>query len=174
MAGGAPESDVRAGRLGAAPLVAGDDGASRRPPPRRREAERTILAVIAVAGALGALARYGLAQVVHVGPGQFPWSTFWVNVSGSGAIGVVLALVAERFPHARLARPLVVTGFLGAFTTFSTYMVDADLLFRAHAFLVGSVYTVASLLAGGAAAAVGVRLGRFLARLDGSLEERLG
>lgn len=141
---------------------------------RRAATERTILLVIGTAGILGALSRYAVARLLPTPPGQFPWSTFWINVTGSLAIGFVLVLLRERFPRARVARPLVVTGFLGAYTTFSTYMVDADLLFRGHDLATGAIYTVASLLAGGFAALVGVLLGRFLAGLGGRLEEQLG
>lgn len=158
--------------LGVAPAArAGRAGPEVR---RRRRAERTILVVIAAAGALGALARDGVAHLVHAAPGHFPWGTFWTNVVGSFAIGLVLVLLTERFPRARLARPLVVTGFLGAFTTFSTYVVGADLLVRGHAVGTGLAYAVGSVLAGAVAALCGILLGRFLSRLDQSLGDQLG
>ena len=54
---------------------------------QRRQA---ALAAMALGGALGTAARYGVAQVVHAAPGSFPWPTFWTNLSGSGA-GLALA-----------------------------------------------------------------------------------
>lgn len=139
----------------------------------RRGAERTILVVIASAGALGALARYGFARLVSSPAGHFPWATFWTNVSGSLVIGLVLVLVTERFPRARLARPLVATGFLGAFTTFSTYTVGTDLLVRDHRVGLAALYALASLAAGAVAALGGIVAARLLVRLDRSLDEQL-
>ena len=141
---------------------------------RRAAAQRVVLLVIGIAGILGALARYAMSRLLPTPPGRFPWSTFWTNVTGSLVIGVVLVLLTERFPRARVARPLVVTGFLGAYTTFSTYVVDADLLFRGHDLATGAIYAVASLLAGGGAALVGIWLGRFLSGLDRRLSEHVG
>ncbi|MHB1508739.1 MAG: fluoride efflux transporter FluC [Acidimicrobiales bacterium] len=144
-----------------------------RAPRRHRKGQRTILLVVGSAGALGALARYGVESLLPSPAGQFPWSIFWINVSGSLAIGFVLVLLTERFPRGRLARPLIATGLLGAFTTFSTYTVDADLLFRARHFVTGGVYSLSSLFAGVVAALVGIVLACFLIRLDHRLNEQL-
>lgn len=144
-----------------------------RGPHRRRGAQRTILLVVGTSGLLGALARYGLSEAIRTPPGSFTWSTFAINVSGSLLIGLVLVLLLERFPRARVARPLIVTGFLGAYTTFSTYMVDADLLFRSGDLATGIAYTLASMVGGGVAAGSGIALGRLLVRVDRHLEERL-
>jgi protein CrcB len=81
-----------------------------------------VLGVIALGGALGATARYGVAQLVHVAPDTFPWATFWTNGTGSFALGLILALVLERFPPGRYLRPFLATGFLGAYTTYSTFV----------------------------------------------------
>ncbi len=75
-------------------------------------------------------ARYGIAQLIHVAPDSFPWATFWTNISGSFALGLVLALIVERFPPTRYLRPFVATGFLGAYTTYSTFAVETDLLVK--------------------------------------------
>jgi CrcB protein len=107
-----------------------------------------VLAAIAVGGALGASARYGVAQLVHVSPGSFPWSTFWTNVAGSFALGVVLALVLERFPPTQFVRPFVATGFLGAFTTYSTFAVETDLLVKDGHAAIAVAYVASSLVAG--------------------------
>lgn len=145
----------------------------RRDPNRHRKAQRTILIVIGCAGIVGALARYAMSRLITVPDGHFPWSTFWINVTGSLVIGFVLVLLIERFPRARVARPLIATGFLGAYTTFSTYMVDTDLLFKAHKIATGAIYAFGSLGAGLAAATAGILFARFVVRLDHGLNEQL-
>ncbi len=150
-----------------------ETAANRQDPPRLLRAQRSILLVVGSAGAVGALARYAMARLIRTPQGHFPWSTFWINVTGSLVIGFVLVLLTERFPRARLARPLIATGFLGAYTTFSTYVVDTDLLFRGHDIATGAVYAVSSLLAGGAATFAGVVLARLVVRLDHRLDDEL-
>ena len=115
---------------------------------RGRRPDARVLAAIAFGGALGAPARYGVAQVVHVAADSFPWATFWTNVSGSFALGLVLALVLERFPPTRYVRPFVATGFLGAYTTYSTFAVETDLLVKNGHAAIGLAYEVASLVVG--------------------------
>ena len=129
----------------------------------RRRNDPAVLAAIAAGGALGAPARYGVAQLVHVGPGSFPWATFWTNVSGSFALGLVLVVLVARFPPTTFLRPFVATGFLGAYTTYSTFAVETVLLARDGAVGLACAYTTASLVAGLGAAAGGMVLGRRLA-----------
>jgi CrcB protein len=114
---------------------------TRRPEPR-------LLAAIALGGALGAPARYGLAQLIGGSSAGFPWATFCTNVSGSFVLGLVLALVLERFPPTRYLRPFVATGFLGAYTTYSTFAVETDLLIKNGHAAIGLAYVGASLAAG--------------------------
>jgi fluoride exporter len=128
-----------------------------------RRAEPSVLAAIALGGALGALARHGVAQLFESAAGGFPWATFWVNVSGSFALGLLLALLIERFPPSRHLRPFVATGFLGAYTTYSTFAVESVLLTKDGDAAVAAAYVAASLVAGfvavwsGMLAARGVR-----------------
>jgi CrcB protein len=138
-----------------------------------QRARRTIVTAVAVGGAAGALVRYGVATALPVHPGRFPWSTFIVNVSGSLAVGVLLVLLTERFPRARLARPLLATGFFGAYTTFSTYAVDTDNLLRGHDLWLAVAYLAGSLVAGLAAVVAGVALARAAIHLDRRLDEQL-
>ena len=119
-----------------------------------------MLAAVAVGGALGAPARYGLAQLVHAGAGTYPWATFWTNVSGSFVLGVVVVVVARRFPSDRYLRPFVATGFLGAYTTYSTFAVETVVLARDGRVALACAYAAASLAAGLAAAAIGIAIGR--------------
>ncbi|HEV8627410.1 MAG TPA: fluoride efflux transporter CrcB [Acidimicrobiia bacterium] len=131
---------------------------------RARRRDPRVMAAVALGGALGAPARYGISLAVHVTPGTFPWGTFWTNVSGSFALGFFLALVLERFPPTRYLRPFVATGFLGAYTTYSTFAVETDLLVRNGHLSVAFVYVLASFGAGLTAAWVGALLTRIAPR----------
>lgn len=128
----------------------------------RRENLWPVLAVVSAGGVLGALARYGLATAWPHRPDQFAWSTLVTNVSGCLLIGVLMVLVTEVYPQRRLLRPFVGVGFLGGYTTFSTYVVDAGRNAGAGAAATGLVYfvvtLVAALLAVWAGAAVTARV----------------
>ena len=99
---------------------------------------------------------------MHAAPGTFPWPTFWTNITGSFALGFVLAVLVERFPPTRYLRPFVATGFLGAYTTYSTFAVETDLLIKDGHAVIGIVYTGVSLLAGLAAVWLGISSARAL------------
>jgi CrcB protein len=121
-----------------------------------------VLAAIALGGALGAPARYGIAQLVHVAKDSFPWATFLTNITGSFVLGLILVLVLERFPPTRYLRPFVATGFLGAYTTYSTFAVETDLLIKDGHAALGLVYSAASLAAGFLAVLTGILAARTL------------
>jgi CrcB protein len=131
--------------------------AARRPQP-------SVIAAIAVGGILGTLSRYAVSRVVHVAPDSFPWPTFTVNVTGAFALGLLLTLVIERWPPSRYVRPFVAIGFLGAYTTFSTYMVETDLLIKNGAVDVAVFYVIGSLVAGFVAVYLGIVAGRLRPR----------
>ena len=127
--------------------------------PQSRAHPRVLLA-IAAGGALGAPARYGVAQVITVRPDHFPWATFATNVSGSFALGFLLVLLIHRFPPTRYLRPFFATGFLGAFTTFSTFAVETDLLVSHGHAATAATYALASIVVGLGAVWVGIAGGR--------------
>jgi fluoride exporter len=139
-----------------------DDGAApaRRPGPRPPQqpahTQPAVLAAIAVGGALGASARYGLSRSWPSHGGGFPWATFWTNVSGSFVLGLFLVIVVERTRPHRLLRPFFATGFLGAYTTFSTFAVETDVLLRDGHAATAAGYAFASLAVGLAAAWLGM------------------
>lgn len=118
-------------------------------------------ALIALGGALGALARYGLTVWVQqrLLPSTFPWGTFVINVSGSFVLGLVATLITERFLHHPGWRPFVTIGFVGAYTTFSTFEYESARLgpsWQALGNLVGSV------VVGYACVWLGIRLAHVL------------
>jgi fluoride exporter len=127
-----------------------------------RRVRISVLGAVALGATLGAPARYGIAQVIHVAPGTFPWATFVTNVSGSFALGLILALILERFPPTRYLRPFVATGFLGAYTTYSTFAVETDLLIKQGHAAVAVAYAAASLVIGFVAVWAGIGAARII------------
>jgi fluoride exporter len=134
---------------------------------RAQHAQPHVLLAIALGGVLGTLVRYWISRIVHVAPDSFPWATFTVNVSGAFALGLVLTLIIERWPPKLYVRPFVAIGFLGAYTTFSTFTVEADLLVKNGAVAVAGLYVVGSLLAGFVAVYLGIVAGRLWPRARG-------
>jgi CrcB protein len=122
-----------------------------------------IAVAVAAGGALGAPARYALDRAVAVGGGEFPWGTFVVNVSGCFALGALVGALLVHWPTARYARAFGAAGFLGSFTTFSTFALEVDLLVERGHLVVAAGYVVASLFAGLAATAVGLTIARWSA-----------
>jgi CrcB protein len=112
---------------------------------------------IGVGGFLGAAGRYQLGQWAAGQWGAaFPWGTLLVNVLGSFLLGFYLALVTERFVGRPVTRLFLATGFLGAFTTFSTFSYEAVRLVAAGAPGVALAYVAGSLALGLAAAVAGM------------------
>jgi CrcB protein len=108
-------------------------------------------------GALGSLARYltGMAILARY-PGRFPLGTFVVNIAGSLAIGVVMTVLATRLAHTNW-RLFLVVGFLGGFTTFSSFEFEAWITARSNP-LLAFWYVVASVTAGYLGVWVGIWL----------------
>jgi CrcB protein len=123
-----------------------------------------VVVAIALGGALGAPARYEVSRLVHVAKDTFPWATFWTNVTGSVVLGFVLVLLIERFPPSRYARPFLAVGFLGAYTTMSTFMVETALLVKDGRVAIAAMYVAASVAAGFSAVWLGIAAGRALPR----------
>ena len=113
------------------------------------------VALIAVAGAAGALARYGVGTAVGVR--TFPWGTLGINVAGSFLLGLLLQAGPGRIDDD--VRVALAVGFLGAFTTFSTFSYETIALLRDGRAAAAALYVGASVIAGVGAAAIGYRIG---------------
>ncbi|MFD7531707.1 MULTISPECIES: fluoride efflux transporter CrcB [unclassified Streptomyces] len=107
----------------------------------------SVIAVVALGGAIGATARYGAALLWPTAPGGFPWTTLTVNAVGCAVIGVFMVVISEAWTAHRLVRPFFGTGVLGGFTTFSTYAVDIQHLLDGGRVRAGLVYLGLTLFA---------------------------
>jgi CrcB protein len=136
------------------------------PSPRLpRSWDPTVLAAIAAGGVLGAEARYGLGVLLPHAPGQWPWATWLINITGCFLIGILMVLITElTLPH-RLVRPFLGVGVLGGYTTFSTAMVDVQQMALAGREGAALGYLLATVTAAVAATFAGVTLTRTVAGL---------
>lgn len=120
-----------------------------------------FIGIVAAGGVFGTLARYSLGLVIPA-PDAWPLPTLVINLSGALALGALLEGLSRRGPDVgsrRVVRLALGTGFLGAFTTYSTLALDAIHLFRADAAPEAAGYLAASLFAGAAATTAGIWLG---------------
>ena len=114
---------------------------------------------ISVGGILGANARYLVSVYVAERLGAaFPYGTLLINVTGSFVIGFFLTLVSERFTVDPLWRLFFATGFLGAYTTFSSYTFEAAQLVRDGVYGLALAYLFGSVLLGTIAVFAGIVL----------------
>ena len=117
--------------------------------------------VIGIGGFVGAVARYGIAGWIGQRWGRsFPLGTFVINVSGSFLIGLLMTLMAERFTENPQWRLLLVVGFLGAYTTFSTFEYETGALLKDGEWLFAGLNVILSVIVGFAA----LKLGEVMAK----------
>ena len=119
----------------------------------------TRILAIAAGGACGAVARY----LINVSPMQnlfkpFPFPTFFINITGSFLIGFLLILLTDKYQADENLRLAVTVGFLGAFTTFSTFELEIWELLKENHYLAAFLYLFLSVAVGFAGLALGIRL----------------
>lgn len=118
---------------------------------------------IAIGGACGALARYSVGSfVANLWPAAMPIATLFVNVLGSLLMGVLFSLIVEHEIVAGEWRSVLMVGFLGAFTTFSTFSLETFTLLERGEFATGLIYAATSVIVCVVAAALGVIVTRSL------------
>ena len=116
---------------------------------------------VAIGGAFGAVARY----LVNISPAanlfeKFPFPTFLINISGSFLIGFLMILLADKISVSENIRMAIIVGFLGAFTTFSTFEIEILGLVRERHFTTALVYLVLSVVIGFVGVIAGVETAR--------------
>jgi CrcB protein len=119
----------------------------------------------ALGGALGALARWGVAELLPPSPTGWPWATLLVNLTGCLLLGALVAVLAVRSPEASWPRPFLAVGVLGGYTTYSAFAVEVVRLTEAGSLAFAGSYVLVSVVGGVAAVAAGAlaaqtRLGR--------------
>lgn len=118
--------------------------------------------ILGIAGAAGTISRYLLGGWIHqIFGAEFPYGTLVVNISGSLAIGFLGTLAEERLLFPPQIRTALLIGFLGAFTTFSSFAYETWNLFKDGEALLGGLNVAASIVA----CFLGLLIGVFLARL---------
>jgi len=120
----------------------------------------TYLAV-ACGGAIGAMSRYWVYNAfLKASESKFPWATLTVNIAGSFLIGIAFVLITERSEVGLEMRGLVSVGFLGAFTTFSTFSMDTIGLLEQGQISSAITYVLSSVLVCIIAAGLGLMFSR--------------
>jgi len=119
--------------------------------------------VVGLGGFLGAIARFWLGGYISNRMGtRFPYGTFAINISGSFLIGLIVTVLAERTHWSANWRYLIPIGFIGAYTTFSTFEFETFQNFRDGELFVAFLNVILSVIIGFIAVWLGVVTGRSL------------
>jgi CrcB protein len=118
---------------------------------------------VALGGAIGSAARYLVGGWFAARFGAaFPYGTFVVNVTGSFIVGLFLAYAQERVSLSPYWRLFFAVGFVGGYTTFSTFEYESVRLLQDGEMLLAAVYLIGSVVTGGVAAIAGIALGSWI------------
>jgi CrcB protein len=119
--------------------------------------------LIALGGALGSIARYWVGSAIGSRMGtRFPYGTFVINMSACILIGFSVAYLGKRVELSPAWRYLIPVGFIGAYSTFSTFEWETLFTVRSGAFAIAALYAVSSLILGLAAVWCGMRLADYV------------
>lgn len=118
---------------------------------------------LALFSVLGTFLRYTVDRFFSISsPESFPWNTFTINVAGSFLIGCVFILASEKGILSETWGLILITGFLGSFTTFSAFSMQNYLLIQNGRIDLAAIYSASSVLVGLSAVFLGTTCGRFL------------
>jgi len=118
---------------------------------------------VALGGAIGSATRYLVGGWFAARFGAaFPYGTFVINVTGSFFVGLFLAYAQERVSLSPYWRLFFAVGFVGGYTTFSTFEYEAIRLLQDGEMLLAAVYLIGSVVTGGVAASAGIALGSWI------------
>jgi CrcB protein len=102
---------------------------------------------VAIGGALGSVARYALSSwIFDITSHKFPYATLIVNVAGSFVMGILFVVIVERAALPAEMRSLLMIGFIGAFTTFSAFSLDALGLWQNGHVLMSVIYMITTVI----------------------------
>ena len=138
----------------------------------RKPRDLDLFVAAAIGGVIGALARHGVDLVFPPETEERPLATSVIHLTGAASLGIVLEAAITFAPDpaansfARRLRPFLITGVLGGYTTFSTYMVEAHGLVTSDRAPLALLYVFGSLVAGVICVVLGMRLGRALFHRD--------
>ena len=119
--------------------------------------------MVGLGGAIGSMSRFGVGLVAlkHLGP-RFPYGTFFVNITGCFLIGLLFTLLTEKaVPSTSNLRFILITGFLGGYTTFSAYALETNMLANEGEWIPAAVNFIGTAVAG----IIALRLGTVIARV---------
>lgn len=121
----------------------------------------TKLLLIGLAGALGTLARYGTGLLVERhAVGSFPWPIFTVNMIGCFLFGAIYAYAEDRTGWSGDTRVIILTGFMGAFTTFSTFAYGSAMFMRESQWMLAAANIVSQNVLGVILLLIGISVGK--------------
>lgn len=119
---------------------------------------------IAVGGAFGATLRHFMNMLIgRIAGDGFPWHTMLINITGSFVMGLLIALMAQRWNVSNEMRAFLTTGILGGYTTFSAFSLDFALLVERKTYLLAGAYALGSVVLSLVAIFAGLALARALA-----------
>ena len=118
------------------------------------------LILVGVGGGIGSIFRYLISRIIPFSQGHFPWATFIVNIAGCLIIGLLIGIAVKHQSSAENIRLLLVAGFCGGFTTFSTFSLENVYLYQSGNYLTLALYISLSVVIGFAAVFLGLALSK--------------
>jgi len=116
------------------------------------------LILVGVGGSIGSIFRFLISRMIPFVQGHFPWATFIINITGCFIIGLLIGLLFKHPASAENMRLLLVAGFCGGFTTFSTFSLENVFMYQSGNYLALALYIILSVILGFSAVFLGLAL----------------